>query len=205
MNKNDEMILAVTTKELFRFNEIFQGLETDKDIVDFLMGVIGNNYCPLRRGDAEEDPTYKQIIPYVIIRRGNEVFTYQRLELSGEKRLHGNYSIGFGGHMNPIEGEEDFEKILVTNMKREVDEELIIDEDADVEDFGIVGFINDDSNDVGTVHIGILLEVVFGEDTEIEVRETEQLEGEWVTVEQLHEPEYFNQLENWSKLALEVL
>jgi predicted NUDIX family phosphoesterase len=184
--KWEEIILAAPRSEVFD-NEwlTFQGTLTDTSAVNHIMERLASSIISIRRGNeqdstpkennAEINTDYLQPIPYAIIRRNGSIFVYRRLGGGGEARLHDKLSIGAGGHMNPIEGEEDFAKVLEINLARELEEEL------DIEDKNMritpVGLINDDSNDVSKVHIGVLviIDVAFG--TDVYVRETEQLEG----------------------------
>ena len=150
----------------------------------------------LPRPVAEERPDYKQLIPYVILRKGDEIFTTRRLNKGGEKRLHGLLSIGVGGHINPVD--EVGEDVLMRALWREIDEEVAIESHGKLIN---CGFINDDSNSVGSVHLGacFMLDVTG----EVSVRETEKLEGLWLTVPELRAQK--DKMETWSQIALEVL
>ncbi|MGG1266328.1 hypothetical protein ABE200_13560, partial [Brevibacillus laterosporus] len=80
MSKMDEQILVVKRTELFDNEKlVFQGIEKEPDRITKLMSNISTHYTVMRRGDAEEDPSFKQPIPYVVIRKGNELFMYKRL------------------------------------------------------------------------------------------------------------------------------
>lgn len=150
----------------------------------------------LPRPVAEESPEYKQLIPYVILRQRDKVFVTRRLNKGGEKRLHGLLSIGVGGHINPVDGEEA--DVLMRALRREIDEEVAIESHGELIP---CGFINDDSNAVGSVHLGACFTLeVSGE---VSVRETEKLEGLWMTVSELINDR--DRMESWSQIALEVL
>ena len=123
-----------------------------------------------RRGDMEQDPTYKQLISYVIVKNAKgEILVYQRLTGGGENRLHGLASIGVGGHMNPVDGLSG-DKLLLENTYRELEEEIGVRPLQ----LGLVGIVNDDSNDVGKVHIGLIYVADIG-GQEINVTETDTL------------------------------
>lgn len=202
MGKMDEQILVVPRKALFDFGSLeFQGLESRKDRIISIGRNISNNFGVMRRGDAEENETFKQPIPYAVIRRGHEVFVYERLEGGGEERLHGKLSIGAGGHMN-LEG-NDFTTSLETNLKRELEEELDIK--SRTADRKTLGYINDDEDEVGRVHIGILVVIDLDKDATVSVRETDQLKGDFISINELASIEKYERLEEWSKIALRAL
>jgi predicted NUDIX family phosphoesterase len=204
MNKMDEQIIVVPRVALFNYGKLlFQGTENGKAVVQMLMDNIANNYGVMRRGDAEENTIFKQPIPYAVIRRGSEVFMYERLQGGGESRLHNKLSIGVGGHMNQFDTPDGFHSLLVLNMDRELKEELYISDDSSFAN--IIGFINDDSNEVGEVHIGILVVIDLKEDAEVEVREKDQLEGRWINVKELSTSNIYSRLENWSKIVVDTL
>jgi len=79
-----------------------------------------------RRGDVEQDPSIKQIIPYLMVRHGGRIFVFQRSAAGGEARLHGKYSIGVGGHINRSDVEGDVD-LLEAGLRRELEEELVVD------------------------------------------------------------------------------
>lgn len=207
--KWEEIILVALRKDVFNDEQLaFQGVEQDKEKVDAIITNMSNSLESMRRGalddttdkenNAEINTSFKQPIPYIMISRGKEIFVYERLSGGGESRLHNKLSIGIGGHMNPEEG--DFDKQLFINMNRELEEEL----DIQASSMTVIytGLINDDENEVGRVHLGILGALVLPSDATVEVRETEQLKGTWMTVDQLKQPEVFDRLESWSQIAV---
>lgn len=203
MGKMDEQILVVKRTELFDNERLaFQGIEKEPDRITRLMSNISSHYSVMRRGDAEEDQSFKQPIPYVVIRKGNELFMYKRLSGGGEVRLHDKLSLGTGGHMND-EKSSNFEEVLEINLLRELEEELDI-QAADRE-FNTIGFINDDVEEVGKVHIGLLVTLDLDKDATVSVREIDQLEGKWTTIEELLQPDIYGRLESWSKFVVDVL
>jgi predicted NUDIX family phosphoesterase len=106
----------------------------------------------LPRSQAEDDPNYKQLIPYVVMKYRDQLFCYTRSQSSGETRLHALRSIGIGGHINPID-HGSAEHPYRQGMLREVAEEVILDTAYHET---CLGFINDDSSPVGQVHLGIV-------------------------------------------------
>lgn len=214
--KWEERILAVPRKRLFEDEGFtFQGTVTGWHVIQRVMQNIDSNWKVVRRGGGHKDSEpaennaeinydMKQPIPYVLIRKGKEIFAYKRLSGGGEARLHDKISIGFGGHMNEEPEAVGFAEILEANMWRELNEELHIGSHT-IPGVHVIGLINDDVNDVGRVHIGLLAILDLPEDASVAVKETDQLEGFWTTVEELSEPETFLRLESWSQIAVTAL
>lgn len=206
MGKMDEQIIVVNKQEFFEGgNLLFQGVMTDPSSIKFMMKNFRDHFV-VRRGHAEENLNWKQPIPYTILKRGNEIFAYKRLAGGGETRLYEQISIGVGGHMNRLDDRSDWRGTLLENIERELFEELYFGEHN--EDFPpptIIGLINDDFDplEVGKYHIGILNIIELHETMEVSVKETEALDGVWMTVEELRDPNL--NLESWSRLALENL
>ncbi len=155
---------------------------------------------------AEHDSSLKQIIPYTLMTHGDEILLLKRLEAGGEARLHGKLSIGVGGHINPIDlddeaGDADTElDILDAGCRRELEEELVIETSYNLRP---VGAINDESGDVGSVHFGIVHQARC-ETPEVTIRETDVLEGHFVTIDALEELAALeaDRFETWSALII---
>ncbi len=205
MNKMDEIILAAPRSDVFQ-NEMltFQGVNREDERIVNIMAQIEAHFFEIRRGDAEEDPRFKQPIPYVVIRRDDEVFVYERLAGGGESRLHNKLSLGFGGHMNPMEGAASFSEVLKQNTDRELAEELYIREE-DKQNIVTLGLINDDENDVGKVHIGILSALQLASAAQVEVKEKDQIAGRWMKLSELKEENVYQRLEAWSQFVADIL
>jgi predicted NUDIX family phosphoesterase len=153
MAQPDENVLVVR-RSLFDELGNFHGLnfEPQKYLDAFLSR--GNNFF-LPRAQAEQDPTHKQIVPYAIIAHGKTVLHYVRGKKAGEQRLVSKGSIGIGGHMNDTD-ESLFawdKDAYRAGVEREVNEEIAID--SPFED-RIVALLNDDTTEVGQVHLGIV-------------------------------------------------
>src|SRR6266852_3573925 len=149
----DENVLVVR-RSLFDELGNFQGLNFEpRRYLDALLS-RGNNFF-LPRVQAENDPTHKQIIPYAILAHEQTVLHYVRGKKAGEQRLVAKGSIGIGGHMN--EGDESLfaldEAAYRAGVEREVGEEISIK--TKFED-RIVALLNDDSTEVGQVHLGVV-------------------------------------------------
>ncbi|ASF28929.1 MULTISPECIES: hypothetical protein [Bacillus amyloliquefaciens group] len=205
MNKMDEIILAAPRSDVFQNETLaFQGVNSEDECIVKIMAQIEEHFFDIRRGDAEEDPRFKQPIPYVVIRRDDEVFVYERLAGGGESRLHNKLSLGFGGHMNPMEGAASFSEVLKENTDRELAEELYIREE-DKQNIVTLGLINDDENNVGKVHIGILSALQLASGAQVEVKEKDQIVGRWMKVSELKEQDVYQRLETWSQFVADIL
>lgn len=207
MGKMDEIILVAERESLFDVNGIkdglaFQGVKSDKEFVNMILARLGNNIEVMRRGDAEENPDYKQPIPYVVIKQDNKVYGYKRLSGGGEARLHSQLSLGYGGHANPTD-DETFEGMLMTNLERELEEELDIRYTE--RKLTPLGLINDDINEVGRVHLGLLYSLELDSEATIEVRENDQIEGFWIDIADLKNEDTYSQLETWSQFVAHLL
>ena len=104
------------------------------------------------RGAVEDDPSYKQLIPYCVFRCGGEVFHYLRGGSGGEKRLHAKRSVGVGGHVSREDGDAG-EAAYEAGMRREIAEEVDLDPATPCR---LLGLLNDDTDPVGQVHLGLV-------------------------------------------------
>lgn len=193
MGRIMEQVLVVKREKIEKFIAGKNGLITEN--VPELLEVIRNEHEYMPRAEAEERPDFKQIIPYVILRRGDKVFVTRRLNKGGEARLHGKISIGVGGHINPVDEQGD---MLMKGLWREIHEEVELQNHGEL---CSCGFINDDSNSVGSVHLGACF--TLETEGEVTVKETEKLEGLWMTLPELKANYDF--METWTQIALEVL
>jgi predicted NUDIX family phosphoesterase len=126
------------------------------------------------------------------------------LKGAGETKLHNKFSLGVGGHMNYVENTNRFDEVVFENLHREIEEELHVFSTVKPE-IKFIGLINDDSNEVGQVHIGLLVVIDVHKDTIVEVRETEELAGKFISIDELKEKEVYERLENWSKIVVDIL
>lgn len=157
----------------------------------------------VERRHAEIDPSLKQVIPYCVVARGDEVFLMRRLSGGGEARLRGKRSIGVGGHVNPIDDVVDEQQdVIEAGMLRELEEEMVL---PSTWSSHAVGLLNDDTTEVGSVHVGLVQ--VVRVDGDVTVRETEMLEGDFVTVTALRElcVAERDTFETWSALLIDRL
>jgi len=152
------------------------------------------------RAQVEQDPTLKQIIPYALVCRGDEIFLVQRTRGGGERRLHGLRSVGIGGHVNP----EDARDVVADGLARELHEELRIEGAWRAR---VVGLLNDDTTPVGAVHLGAVAVVELEEGSSARVREQDTMSGGFVgraDLLALHADER-ESFESWSALLLDRL
>lgn len=202
MSKFDEQIIVVPRKVLFNDEKnAFNGFLhknniKGKDIFNAL-----SEYEVKRRGDMEEDSTFKQLISYCLLENEKgEILVYERLSGGGEKRLHGQSSIGVGGHMNDVMGADSINEVLRVNAQRELEEEVGLAKE-DSQNMEYLGFINDDNNEVGKVHMGIVFKITVST-TDVEAKETDTLRIKWVEKGSI---ESYDDFETWSALILQDL
>lgn len=191
----EEQVLVVPTRLLHEIG-VFHGLERNVD--RYLPRLLDPRVLEFRpRSMMEQDPSFKQIIPYVILRHGNQLFHYRRGKGAGEKRLHALRSIGIGGHINPIDQASG--DPYRQGMLRELEEEVRIDARWSER---CIGLINDDTMPVGQVHLGVV-HILDLEAPQAERREADILEAGFAPLSELiaARPEF----ETWSQFVLDEL
>ena len=195
----DESVLVIK-RELFDEIGTFQGISTeiDKYLPVFLNP--SNNFF-IHRELAEDDPTHKQIIPYAIFKHDDKFLRYLRGKKSGEQRLASKSSIGIGGHINQDDfNSSSLEKdTYLTGIEREINEELIIN--CDYNNLPIA-LINDDSNDVGQVHLGVV-HLFDLESDQVEAGEANIENLEFLSSDDLLREK--DNLESWSQICVDHL
>jgi predicted NUDIX family phosphoesterase len=199
MNPPSENVLVVK-RSLFDQLGSFHGLNfAPRKYLDALLS-RGNNFF-LPRAQAENDPTHKQIVPYAILAFKDKVLYYVRGKKAGEQRLVAKGSIGIGGHMN--ESDESLfawdEKAYRAGVEREVNEEIKIDAKFDDR---IVALLNDDTTEVGQVHLGIVHVFKLAE-PKVEKREAMITNLTFLGKDELLKRR--ESLESWSQLCLDSL
>jgi predicted NUDIX family phosphoesterase len=198
----EEQVLVVERKVLEEVGT-FRGLNFDVTrYLDRLFAPGVPRFLP--RPLAEKDPTHKQLIPYVIMTCAGRYLTYVRGKRAGETRLVGNRSIGIGGHINPADDaiplfSSDFREAYRAAVEREVAEEINIETGHSDR---IVALLNDDSNEVGQVHLGIVHGWVL-DAPKVSRREQMITQMEFMTPEELRAVR--DQMETWSQLCLDRL
>ncbi len=191
----DDEIMVVRRDVLFK-DKSFQGI-VDADFYDYI-DVILNNFTFKIRRLAEQDYELKQPIAYgIIVNEKGDIYAYKRAHQGyNESRLRGKWSIGLGGH---IEKYDLNDNPILTSLMRELDEEVKLN--APIDDFKVIAYINDDSNDVGRVHFGIVY-LLKTKATEAKPNDQESKVGFFIPFEKLNE---LQELESWSELAFKFL
>jgi predicted NUDIX family phosphoesterase len=193
-----EKVLVVERKVLERVG-LFQGV--NYDVARYVNDLWkGTGVCFIPRIEAENDPSYKQLIPYVVMTHGGKYLCYVRGKGVDEARLAQKVSIGIGGHINPCDATDmenwSIKEVYDNAVVREVGEEVLVGASHDDR---IVALINDDSNEVGQVHLGIVHLWRLAA-PRVEKREEDILELRFMSVHELHLIE--DRMESWSKLLL---
>jgi len=200
MASKDEQVLVIP-RDVFDQVGDFQGLMFDTDsYLEKIFAPGGPRFMP--RSLAESDPSYKQIIPYVIITHQDKYLCYVRGKRAGETRLVGQMSIGIGGHINPVDGDVPllgFRNSYEAAVEREVDEEINVR--ANHHD-RIVALLNDDSNPVGSVHLGV---VHYWTLDSFDVDKKEQMITKMSFADSQELQTNREAMETWSRLCLDHL
>lgn len=191
----EEVVLCIPRKA---FNSMPQGIVIGPEAQDMLNGIsVESNFAYIPRDAAEDDANFKQLIPYILVMCGDKILTYQRGKRGGEARLHRQFSIGIGGHVHE-RGENAYRDGALRELAEEIEGYA-----GQVEAPGLlppmVAVINDDSNPVGSVHLGIV-HVLFVQSEEVAAKCTSIVDPHFALVgdvrgnAQAYEP--------WSRLCL---
>jgi predicted NUDIX family phosphoesterase len=191
----DENVLAVATTT-FRALGVFQGFSSR--IEDYRPIFDPANLLFRPRSQVETDPTFKQIIPYVVLRFQNLVFHYVRGKRGAESRLRALRSIGIGGHIEQCD-QNLFGDTYRQGMLREIQEEVSLDGPYTE---SCIGLINDDSTPVGQVHLGIV-HVLKLTQPKVAPRDRAITKVGFATIEDLRK--HADEFESWSHHVLAAL
>jgi len=203
MERSQKSIMVIKKEILFNDN-YFEGFRTVKG-VDYQLRIL-ENYEWMERVIAENNPSYKQPIVYMIIINPSlkQIFVYQRSfqeAVYSEKRLQGKLSLGLGGHIERVDFETGCKNPILASGLRELKEEVEIKGSTNPR---MLGYINNDSDNVGKVHFGILYiletnaRIVKPKDPEIEsggLRTIKELE-------KIYSSSGFT-VEEWSRISFE--
>jgi len=155
------------------------------------------------RSQAEVDPAYKQLIPYVIMSNDGKYLSYVRGKRAGETRLLNLRSIGIGGHINPGDDmplfNDNFYEAYLTAVEREVAEEVSVET---THTDSVIALLNDDSNEVGSVHLGVVHHWILDAP---KVSKKEQMITQMVFMSLAELQEVRHTMETWSQLCLDNL
>jgi len=190
--KKDEKILVVKRTELFK-DMPWNGLKEVS--FDTYLEIIKTKQEFMWRSQMEEDPSYKQIIPYLVFSYEGKLFLMQRKSSSSEARLSSKFSLGIGGHIR----EEDLAgKTIFDWATREFNEEVNYKGELKIKPLGL---LNDDSNAVGQVHIGFVF-LLEGNSDQINIK-SELKQGNLVSLEECKQ--YYDRMETWSQIVFDFL
>lgn len=194
--------VLVVPRELLDEIGSFEGLRTEglEEAVARLLDPA--NHYFMDRAAAEVDPTHKQLIPYCLFRCGDRILHYTRGKAGGESRLHAKISVGVGGHVNPIDTGDGRTGPAAYHaaVTREIEEELDLPE---LHEHRIIALLNDESNPVGQVHLGIVHLVDLKSDA-VASREDALMDLGFTPLADLSGP-WFERLETWSQFCIKHL
>jgi predicted NUDIX family phosphoesterase len=194
--KVDERVLVVPSAQLDRLGR-FQGFSPDAE--RYLSALLVPELMEYRpRSQVEDDPSFKQLIPYVVFRSAERVFCYTRGKSQGEARLHRLRSLGVGGHVSEDDarGAKTLDAYEAA-MRRELDEEVEIRSPGRIRR---VGLINDDATPVGRVHLGVVHVYVLDR-PEVGPREEGLAEARFLSIDAIQTLR--EEFETWSQICID--
>lgn len=195
---NGEQVLVVP-RSAFEQVGAFNGVRLNAQ--EYLSAFFGSGVAHyMDRDEAEQNPDFKQIIAYAIFCHNGKVLAYARTAKGGETRLHDKWSLGIGGHINPIDGLADNLDTYLAGVEREIREEITFSGTATQQLYAI---INDDTNEVGSVHLGIVHRFEL-DNEEVQPLEKKLANLRFCTLEELAGPLY-DKLETWSAICVDAL
>lgn len=194
LSKTDEEILVVLRTQLFKTHDAWSGFKALESFSDF-QDIVEQHKLFLWRSSVEQDPSYKQVIPYLIFKFRDTYFVMKRRSTASEQRLKDKYTIGIGGHIR----REDIDNATLFDWaRREFDEEVCYQGKVTVKPLGL---INDERDAVGQVHIGYAF-LLEGDSDQIAIR-AEHKEGYLLTFEECKA--MYPSMESWSQFVIDYL
>lgn len=189
----EESILVVKREYLIGEHEQWHGIRYDN--LNRYLTIINSKKEFMVRSVAEQDSRYKQIIPYLVFRHEGRIFVMQRTSHASETRLQNKYTVGIGGH---IRQEDMKSNDLFMWANREFHEEIAYEDTLTIEPLGV---LNDDTNEVGRVHMGFVF-LLNGTSDAIRIK-SELKSGTFMTLEECIP--LLSQFESWSQIVLHAL
>jgi predicted NUDIX family phosphoesterase len=199
-DSGDPAVLVAPIDRFAADGSIRQGCFSD----DALLPTQGVSW--MTRSVAETDPRFKQIVPYVVVRRGLEYWCYRRSNAGSEGKLYHRKSIGVGGHVERIDWLRHAGLVAALSRAavRELREEIDFGEGLNPPLYprgfhgAPVAFVNDDASEVGRFHFGVvfLLDVLPG--VEIVSRDPGVIPVGFLRPAQLVEVGNRGEFETWS-------
>ncbi len=196
-DSTSEMVWGIPRTVMEQQLGSFQGFLADSNDLATSCRELEPNGSFRPRDQVEQDPQWKQVIPYIVLCNDGQILTLRRLATQGESRLHDKRSIGVGGHVNPEPAGPD--PLLIRGMKRELAEEIDLQR-APLQ-FSLLGWINDDETEVGQVHLGLAVAALL--DHQATIRETDRMVGLWQRLDQLDPAD--SSWESWSSILIPQL
>ena len=189
-----EQILVVSSSKLFESHPAWHGIDGDQ--IESMLATIIQHQESMQRSLAEANQSYKQIISYMIFTFDGQLFVMQRKNKPNEPVLANKLSIGIGGHMTQtdIQGETLFDWV-----SREFQEEVFYEGNLQMR---TIGFLNDDSNEVGQRHLGLVI-LLKGDNGNIAIHGNEHKNGQLMSMDECFEK--LDQFEGWSQIVLQSL
>jgi len=203
MTQTHEEQVLVVPRAVFERVGVFQGFSADT--AAYLPHLLDPRHTRWRpRGSVEEDPSFKQLIPYCVLSAVGDdgirrYLAYTRGGGQGEARLRAKRSVGIGGHISTLDGGDGDDASYEAGMRRELDEEVAI---AGPWTSRCVGLINDDATPVGSVHLGIV-HVIDLESPQVSSREADLVDCTFATLDELRADR--DRFETWSQITLDAL
>jgi len=163
---------------------------------DGVMDLVLTSHHYMDRGAAEQDPAWRQVIPYVLVRHASRWLLLRRTSRQTETRLHHRWSLGVGGHVNPSDLGEGLDPVI-EGMKRELEEEIYLEGQYTIQ---YIGVLCDDTDAVSTVHLGLVF-VLTVDQPGFTVMEPHKMEAAWASPEEIlaHRAD----LETWSRILVD--
>ena len=199
----EERVLVLPTSEFHALGH-FQGFSAELDT--YLPALLESENLSYRpRGEMEQDPSFKQLIPYMVFRYVDadgieRLFQYTRGGGQGEKRLHAKKSVGIGGHISTEDADAGtVHDVYRVGMQRELSEEVRLETPYTEK---CVGLINDDETPVGKVHLGVV-HLFDIEKPEVHSREDDILDVGFMPVSEILDE--IDRYESWSQIVVPAL
>jgi predicted NUDIX family phosphoesterase len=186
----EERVLVVP-RDVVPDRAAWYGLRTDG--VEAFLDIVQRHGRFEPRAAMEVDPAFKQVIPYLVLRDGERYFLMRRSRAGADARLHDRWSIGVGGHIDPGDAG------VAGGLRREWHEELVADFEPTFTPYAL---LNDDTTDVGAVHLGVVVLADSG-GRAVSVRETHKLSGAFASPAEVAAGA--DHLETWSRIVFDAL
>lgn len=186
-----EQVLIVPTQSISWLGDKFTPARSNDEVIVLKNLQLESKF--IYRSDAEYNPAFQQLIPYCIIRNKNKDKFYMNERISGESRLQNCFSLGFGGHINPVDGRTN---AFLSGLKRELSEELYLPKYSTE----FIGYTRDLTSKL-TDHTGLIYEITTSNMIQTKIKETESMIGRWVTLTDLVDNYY--KFEGWARYLID--